>query len=116
MGQALFGAVEDRGDSGEFEEGSGGCLETRQAGSLFSKYPEITSDTNHVTAANGVDLNKGGTSLQIDCPSGQAEALRQRIAQEEAAGRSKDEVVAGIHDEYGEIIWQAPRAAGGPEP
>ncbi len=50
--------------------------------------------------------------LLIDCPSGQAEALRQRIAQEEAAGRSKDEVVAGIHDDYGEIIWQAPRAAG----
>ncbi len=50
--------------------------------------------------------------LLIDCPSGQAEALRQRIAEEEAAGRSKDEVVAAIYDEYGEIIWQAPRAVG----
>ena len=50
--------------------------------------------------------------LLIDCPSGQAEALRQRIAQEEAAGRSRDDVVAGIYDEYGEIIWQAPRAVG----
>jgi cytochrome c-type biogenesis protein CcmH/NrfF len=48
----------------------------------------------------------------IDCPSSQADALRARIAEEEAAGRGRDEVVADIYAEFGEIIWQAPRAEG----
>lgn len=50
--------------------------------------------------------------LLIDCPSAQADALRERIAAEEAAGRDKDEVVAAIYADYGDIIWQAPRAEG----
>lgn len=50
--------------------------------------------------------------LLIDCPSAQADALRARIAEEEASGREKDEVVAAIYADYGDIIWQAPRAEG----
>ena len=50
--------------------------------------------------------------LLIDCPSSQAEALRERIAAEEAAGRGRDEVVASLYAEFGDIIWQAPRAEG----
>ncbi len=50
--------------------------------------------------------------LLIDCPSSQAEAMRDRIAAEEAAGRSRDEVVADLYADYGDIIWQAPRAEG----
>lgn len=50
--------------------------------------------------------------LLIDCPSSQADALRERIAAEEAAGRDKDEVVAAIYADFGDIIWQAPRAEG----
>lgn len=50
--------------------------------------------------------------LLIDCPSSQADAMRERIAGEEAAGRSRDDVVADLYAEYGDIIWQAPRAEG----
>ncbi len=50
--------------------------------------------------------------LLIDCPSGQADALRERIAQEEASGRTRDEVVSELYAEFGDIIWQAPRAQG----
>ena len=48
----------------------------------------------------------------IDCPSSQAEEMRQRIAAAEAAGRTKEEVEASLLARYGNILLQAPPASG----
>ncbi len=48
----------------------GRCLETHEvSASLFSKYPEVTPDTNHITAANGYDWGGLDSALQLDCPA-----------------------------------------------
>jgi cytochrome c-type biogenesis protein CcmH len=48
----------------------------------------------------------------MDCPSPQAAKLREWIAQQEAAGRSRDEVEEQLYREYGDVILQEPRARG----
>ena len=48
----------------------------------------------------------------MDCPSEQAAALRQWIAEQEQAGRSREEVEEQLYREYGDVILQAPRAKG----
>ncbi|HEY8493844.1 MAG TPA: cytochrome c-type biogenesis protein CcmH [Myxococcota bacterium] len=48
----------------------------------------------------------------MDCPSEQAAALRQWIAEQERAGRSREEVEEQLYREYGDVILQAPRAEG----
>ena len=48
----------------------------------------------------------------IDCPSGQAGELRDWIAAQEQAGRSRDEVEDELYARYGDVILQAPRAEG----
>jgi cytochrome c-type biogenesis protein CcmH/NrfF len=47
-----------------------------------------------------------------DCPSGEAESLRLWIVVQEAAGRSRDDVVAELVGRYGEVVLSAPRARG----
>lgn len=48
----------------------------------------------------------------MDCPSGQAGELRDWIAAQERAGRSRQEVEAELYAQYGDVILQAPRAEG----
>jgi cytochrome c-type biogenesis protein CcmH len=48
----------------------------------------------------------------MDCPSEQAAALRQWIAEQERAGRSREDVEEQLYREYGDVILQAPRAEG----
>jgi cytochrome c-type biogenesis protein CcmH len=48
----------------------------------------------------------------IDCPSGQAGELRDWIAAQEQAGRSRDDVEEELYAQYGDVILQAPRARG----
>lgn len=47
-----------------------------------------------------------------DCTSPQAAELRQWIAGEEAAGRSREDVEAQLFAQFGEVILQAPKAQG----
>jgi cytochrome c-type biogenesis protein CcmH len=47
-----------------------------------------------------------------DCTSPQAAQLREWIAAQEQAGRSRADVEAQLYREFGEVILQAPRAAG----
>lgn len=48
----------------------------------------------------------------IDCPSPQAGELREWIADQEAAGRSQDEVEEELYAQFGDVILQAPKAEG----
>jgi cytochrome c-type biogenesis protein CcmH len=48
----------------------------------------------------------------MDCPSGQAAELRDWIAAQEQAGRSRQEVEDELYAKYGDVILQAPRAEG----
>lgn len=48
----------------------------------------------------------------IDCPSSQAGELRDWIAAQERAGRSRSEVEQELYAQYGDVILQAPRAQG----
>jgi cytochrome c-type biogenesis protein CcmH/NrfF len=47
-----------------------------------------------------------------DCTSPQAAELREWIASQEQAGRSRADVEAQLYREFGEVILQAPRAEG----
>ncbi len=47
-----------------------------------------------------------------DCPSPQAQELRAWIADQEAQGRSRDEVEEQLYRLYGDMILSAPRAEG----
>ena len=47
-----------------------------------------------------------------DCPSPQAESLRLWLIVQEAAGRSRDDVLAQLYERYGDVIRPAPRAEG----
>ncbi|RIK93394.1 MAG: hypothetical protein DCC71_24090 [Proteobacteria bacterium] len=47
-----------------------------------------------------------------DCTSPQAAELRAWIADQEEAGRSREEVEAQIYAQFGEVILQAPKASG----
>jgi cytochrome c-type biogenesis protein CcmH/NrfF len=48
----------------------------------------------------------------MDCPSGQATELRDWIAAQEKAGRSRQEVEDELYAQYGDVILQAPKAEG----
>jgi len=48
----------------------------------------------------------------MDCPSGQATELRDWIAEQEQAGRSKQEVEDELYARFGDVILQAPKAQG----
>ena len=48
----------------------------------------------------------------MDCPSGQATELRDWIAEQEQAGRSKQEVEDELYAQFGDVILQAPKAQG----
>jgi cytochrome c-type biogenesis protein CcmH len=48
----------------------------------------------------------------MDCPSGQATELRDWIAEQEQAGRSKQEVEDELYAQFGDVILQTPRAQG----
>jgi hypothetical protein len=48
----------------------------------------------------------------MDCPSGEAGELREWIADQESAGRSREEVEEQLYAEFGDVILQAPRARG----
>jgi cytochrome c-type biogenesis protein CcmH len=48
----------------------------------------------------------------MDCPSGQAAELRDWIAGQEQAGRSRQEVEDELYEKYGDVILQSPRAEG----
>lgn len=48
----------------------------------------------------------------MDCPSGQATELRNWIAEQEQAGRSKQEVEDELYAQFGDVILQAPKAQG----
>ena len=48
----------------------------------------------------------------MDCPSGQAAELRHWIAEQEQAGRSKQEVEDELYAQFGDVILQAPKAQG----
>lgn len=47
-----------------------------------------------------------------ECPSPQAESLRMWIVVQEAAGRSKDDVLEELYARYGDDIRSTPRAEG----
>ena len=48
----------------------------------------------------------------IDCPSSQAEELREWIAEQEKAGRRREDVEAQLYERFGDVILQAPKATG----
>jgi len=48
----------------------------------------------------------------MDCPSGQAAELRDWIAEQEQAGRPRQEVEDQLYAQFGDVILQAPRAEG----
>jgi cytochrome c-type biogenesis protein CcmH len=52
-----------------------------------------------------------GRSL-LDCTSGQAAELRAWIAEQEKAGRRREDVEAQLYDQFGDVILQAPKASG----
>jgi len=47
-----------------------------------------------------------------DCPSPQAESLRLWLIVQEAAGRSRDDVLDQLYEQYGDEIRPAPKAEG----
>ena len=47
-----------------------------------------------------------------DCPSPQAESLRLWLIVQEAAGRSRDDVLEQLYERYGDVIRPAPKAEG----
>jgi cytochrome c-type biogenesis protein CcmH/NrfF len=52
-----------------------------------------------------------GRSL-LDCPSPQAAELRAWIAEQEAAGRRREDVEEQLYQQFGDVILQAPKATG----
>ncbi len=48
----------------------------------------------------------------MDCPSGQATELRDWIAEQEQAGRSRQEVEDELYAQFGDVILQAPKMQG----
>lgn len=52
-----------------------------------------------------------GRSL-LDCPSGEATELRAWIAEQEKAGRRREDVEAQLYAQFGDVILQAPKASG----
>jgi cytochrome c-type biogenesis protein CcmH len=48
----------------------------------------------------------------IDCPSSQAAELRTWIADQEKAGRRREDVEAQLYEQFGDVILQAPKATG----
>jgi cytochrome c-type biogenesis protein CcmH len=48
----------------------------------------------------------------MDCPSSQATELRDWIAAQEQAGRTRQQVEDELYEKYGDVILQAPRAEG----
>jgi cytochrome c-type biogenesis protein CcmH/NrfF len=47
-----------------------------------------------------------------ECPSPQAESLRLWLIVQDAAGRSRDDVLEQLYDQYGDVIRPAPKAEG----
>ena len=47
-----------------------------------------------------------------DCPSPEAESLRLWLIVQEAAGRSRDDVLEQLYERYGDVIRPAPKAEG----
>jgi cytochrome c-type biogenesis protein CcmH len=52
-----------------------------------------------------------GRSL-LDCTSSQAAELREWIAEQEKAGRPREDVEAQLYTQFGDVILQAPKASG----
>jgi cytochrome c-type biogenesis protein CcmH len=52
-----------------------------------------------------------GRSL-LDCPSSQAAELREWIAEQETAGRRREDVEDQLYAQFGDVILQAPKATG----
>jgi cytochrome c-type biogenesis protein CcmH len=52
-----------------------------------------------------------GRSL-LDCTSSQAGELREWIAEQEKAGRRREDVEEQLYQQFGDVILQAPRASG----
>jgi len=52
-----------------------------------------------------------GRSL-LDCTSSQAAELREWIAEQETAGRRREDVEEQLYQQFGDVILQAPRASG----
>lgn len=52
-----------------------------------------------------------GRSL-LDCTSSQAAELREWIAEQEKAGRPREDVEAQLYKQFGDVILQAPKASG----
>lgn len=52
-----------------------------------------------------------GRSL-LDCTSSQAADLREWIAEQEKAGRPREDVEAQLYTQFGDVILQAPKASG----
>jgi cytochrome c-type biogenesis protein CcmH len=48
----------------------------------------------------------------LDCPSPQAGELREWIAEQEKAGRRREDVEEQLYQQFGDVILQAPRASG----
>lgn len=48
----------------------------------------------------------------LDCTSSQAAELREWIAEQEKAGRSREDVERTLYLEFGDVILQAPKASG----
>lgn len=48
----------------------------------------------------------------LDCPSPQAGELRDWIAEQEKAGRRREDVEEQVYQQFGDVVLQAPRATG----
>jgi len=74
--------------------------------------PAAAADTWHQELWTGLMSPFCPGRILIDCPSPQAAELREWIAAQEAAGRSRQEVEAQLYAQFGDVILQAPKPRG----
>jgi len=74
--------------------------------------PALAADTWHQELWTGLMSPFCPGRILIDCPSPQAAELREWIAAQEAAGRSRADVEAQLYAQFGDVILQAPKARG----
>ena len=74
--------------------------------------PEPAAPTWHQELWTGLMSPFCPGRILIDCPSPQAAELREWIADQEAAGRSRADVEAQLYARFGDVILQAPKAQG----
>jgi cytochrome c-type biogenesis protein CcmH len=81
-------------------------------GALALGLPAAAADTWHQELWTGLMSPFCPGRILIDCPSPQAAELREWIAAQEAAGRSRADVEAQLYAQFGDVILQAPKARG----